>query len=360
MKYSKDVYINDAVGVWYGVREFGIDKKTLEQTFEILDKETFIEFLFNLKVLLFSENFFNFIGVTGNDIWDLWVYLSFLVQEDLVKVKGKRLIPKDERLVKNLLRPKSRKEIVNSLEKKLKINLAKKENLPFLKLLNIDFKWKSKFDQVPIYTYSVIFVIEKILEWLPIKGKFLIIGDDDFISIPLSIVEPELEVKVVDIDEDVLEVIEDLNLKLNLSIKTKLVDIRKDKLKEKFFGFYTNPPYTEWGVKKFVSFGVNSFGKDGGMAFLVVGDDVSSRFLFLQKFFSRKGLALWEIVTNKVMYPFVEIDKEYRMIKEKLSSLIDEKLIRKNPSIGANFLVFNYIPWKVKRIKTPRNIYCYV
>ncbi len=215
---------------------------------------------------------------------------------------------------------------------------------------------------MPISQGSAIFVVRKILEKLPLNKKFLFVGDDDFISVILGLVSPGLESLVIDADEELLSCIRSLARKFNLKIETKKVDIRKEKsLGEKFTGFLTSPVYTEAGVKEFVGFGKNQFGKDGGFGFLNLSDEsIGNRFLFLQEFFIKNNLIIKEIITGKVYYPYIELYREDREILRRLSSLIDERVIKKSPKIGAALYIMEFLPLRPKRVKFKKPIYAYL
>ena len=200
------------------------------------------------------------------------------------------------------------------------------------------------------------------MEYLPLTKKFLFVGDDDFVSVILGLASPDIESTVVDVDEQLLNCLNLLSFKFNLKIKTQKIDIQKEKfLGEKFIGFLTNPAYTEEGAKEFLKFGISQLGEDGGFCFLEIGDEaIGNRFLFLQDFFVKKNLIIKELISNKICYPWFLIQKEDKLIYERLRAMLDEKVIKKSPKLSASLYIFDYLPFKVKKLKLKTPIYSYL
>jgi len=289
--------------------------------------------------------------------------LKFLEKEKIIKVKkdGRVFLLKKE-LEKIIPKPQKEEEIKRRIEKKL--NFRVREEKPAVDLFKKfqSFKVKAKWDQMPISQSSAIFIVKKILENLPLNKKFLFIGDDDFISVFLTLAEPNIECQVIDVDEQLLECLKILSSKFKLKIEAKKIDIRKEKyLKEKFVGFLTNPVYTEAGVKEFVKYGVNQLGEDGGIVFLEVGDEsIGNRFLFLEDFFAKKNLIIEEVIKEKIFYPYIELYKEDKEILRRMKTMIDEKKIKESPKLAASLWIFKYLPFKPKKIKLKKPIYAYL
>jgi len=362
LDFDRNYYLQDAK-TWFGVRELKLNKKILQKFYDNYQRFSFLEFLREIKDIIYSKNVFDFILKNSLDDWGLWYYLKFLEKEKIIKVKrnGKVIVLRKE-ILKIIPKPQSEQEIKRKLERKLRIKIKGTEPVINLFKKIQDFKVKSKWDQMPISQSSAIFVVKKILENLPKKGRFLLIGDDDFISVILTLVDPKIECVVCDIDEQLLECINILSSKFNLKIETRKVDLGKKKnLGEKFIGFLANPIYTEAGVKEFVKFGKNQLGKEGGVGFLEVGgDDIGSRFLFLQEFFVKNNLIVKEVIPNKIYYPHIMLHKEDKEILKRFSLMIDEKVIRRSPRLGASLYIFNYLPFKPKKMKFKRPIYSYL
>lgn len=362
LNFDRNYYFRDAK-TWFGVKKLKLNKKILKEFYDNYEKVSFLEFFGDIKDIIFAKNVFDFISKNAVDDWDLWYYLKFLEKEKIIKIKrnGKVSILKKE-VLNAIPRPQSEKAIKEKLERKLKIKIREKE--PVINILKKfqDFVVKAKWDQMPISAGSAIFLVKKILDYLPLKGKFLFIGDDDFVSVILTLADPSIECQVIDIDKQLLECIGLLASKFNLKIETKKVDIRKEKsLGEKFIGFLCNPVYTEEGVKEFVKYGKKQLGKDGGIVFVEIGDDtIGNRSLFLQEFFTKENLTIEEIIPNKIYYPWISLHKEDKVISKRLFSMIDEKIVKKSPKIGASLYIFEYIPFQVSRVKFKKSIYSYL
>lgn len=362
LNFDRNYYFRD-VKTWFGVSELKLNKKILKEFYENYEKASFLEFLGDVKDIIYSKNIFDFIVKNAVDEWDLWYYLKFLEKEKVIKVKrsGKVFVLRKE-ILKIIPKPQSEKEIKRKIEKRLKIKIKEKEPVINMFKKFQDFVVKAKWDQMPISQSSAIFLTKKILEKLPLNGKFLFVGDDDFVSVILTLVDPSIECLVIDIDEQLLDSIDLLSSKFRLKVETRKVDIRKEKfLGERFIGFLVNPTYTEEGVKEFLKYGKNQLGKDGGIVFLEVGEEtIGNRFLFLQDFFVKENLIIDEVIANKIYYPWILLHKEDKVIARRLFSMIDKEIVMKSPKIGASLYIFEYLPFKVSRVKFKKSIYSYL
>jgi len=362
LKFDRDYYLCD-VKTWFGVEGLRLNKKILKEFYENYQKVSFLEFLGNVKDIIYSKNVFDFITKNAVDDWDLWYYLKFLEKEKIIKVKRTSKVSLLKKEIRRVIpKPQTEKEIKRKIEKKLKIKIKEKEPVISMFKKFQDFVVKAKWDQMPISMGSAIFVVKKILENLALNKRFLFIGDDDFVSVILTLADENIECTVCDIDEQLLECINLLALKFNLKIETRKVDIRKQKaLGEKFVGFLCHPVCTEEGVKEFVKYGKQQLGKDGGVVFLEVGDEaIGNRFLFLQDFFAKENLIINEVIPNKIYYPWILLHKEDKIIARRLFSMIDKKIVTKNPRLGASLYIFEYLPFKILRVKFKKSIYSYL
>jgi len=356
LKFKENQYFKD-VQFWFGVEKMKISQSQIKKIIQNYELESFLNFLKNVKDIIYSENVLNLVSTWSVDQWHLYYYLQFLRKEGLISFKknGKAKVLRKE-FFKIFPRKRNEKEIQEIIEKKLKMKL------PLESPSNFPFKTEVlvQYDQLPISISSTIFLVKKILEYLPLNKKFLFVGDDDLISLYLSLTEPNIESLVVDVDEDLLAKIEEISKKFNLKIETKKLNIIKGKKLtpyqdfsgESIIGFLTSPVYTYEGVKGFVNFGVNQLGQEGGYGFLNLGDEaIGNRILFLEKFFVEKNLQIEEIISGKVYYPWLITHPEDKVIFERLKVFFDENLIKKSPLIGASLWIFNYIPCKVPEPK---------
>ncbi len=363
LEFDREWFFTEKKKYSSSLKGIKISDKILREFYENYNKPPFLTFLSNLKILIYSRSVFDFVLENFSEDWNLWPYLKFLEDEKIIKVKrnGKVSLLKKE-IKKIIPRPQNSIEIKKKIENKLKVKAKEKEPVVNLFKKFQKFLVKGKWDQMPISTGSAFFVAEKILKYLPKNGKFLFVGDDDFISVILSLAEPNIESLVVDADEELLSCIDNLALRFKLKIKTKKIDIRKQKnLGEKFIGFLCNPIYTEEGVKEFMRFGKNQLSDDGGFAFLEIGDEViGNRFLFLQDFFTKNNLLIIELIPDKVFYPQIMLYKEDKEIIKRLSQMIDKKIVMKSPKLGAALYIFEHLPSKLKRVKFKKPIYAYL
>ncbi len=363
IKFRKRYFILDAKKYSTSLQGLKLSDRIIGEFYDNYYKIPYISFLENIKYLLYSKNAFDFLSKDSSEDWTLWPYLYFLEKERIIKVqKSGRVKTINRGILKLIPRPRARKEIRKAIEKKLKIKI--KESEPVINLFKKfrDFEVKAKWDQMPISQGSAIFVVEKILERLPLKKNFLFVGDDDFVSVILGLSAPEVESLVIDADEQLLDCINLLAKKFKLKIKIKKVDIRKKtNLGEKIIGFLTNPVYTADGVKEFVKYGKNQLGKDGGVVFLEVGDEsIGNRFLTLQEFFTKNGLIISELIRGRIFYPYIELYKEDKEIFRRLSALIDGKVIKNSPKLAASLYIFKYLPSKIKKVKFKKPFYAYL
>jgi len=349
LNYRVNLFSKD-VRFWFGVEKLKITEKEIKKIAREYYKDTFLDFLRRIRDIVFSPFPLSLIKNWSEDYWPFFYYLSFLEKQRIIKVKkdGKVSLLKKE-FLKIFPKKRTEKEIQEIVEKKLKMKLDLKNfsNFPF------KTKIQSQYDQFPISVSSAIFIVKKILDYLPLNKKFLFVGDDDFISVYLSLAEPKIESLVVDIDDELLEKIRKISRKFRLKIETKKLDIRKvKKLGEKFVGFCSNPVYTFEGIKNFLDFGIKQLGEDGGYLFLSVSDEaIGNRILFLEEFFAKKKLKIEEVIKEKVYYPFNIVHSEDKILFERLKKFFKENLIKKSPMIEASLWIFEYIPFKISKPK---------
>jgi len=344
---------------WVGVEDMKLSKKTLEEIFDNYEKSSFVSFAKGIKNIIYGKNIFDYLIESSEGVWDLQIYLEFLTKEKIIKVQrnGKVMV-----LQKGILflipQPLDKTVIQKRIEKRLRKELLVAKPVTSV----FPLKLEADYDQMPISISSALFLVEKILQYIPLKKKFLFVGDDDFVSVFLALADPSVESVVIDIDENLLERIDELAKKYNLKIKTKKVDVRKkQKMSERFVGFLVNPAYNFAGVKKFVEFGVSHLGKDGGFVFVEIGDEaIGNRFLYLQQFFAKRNLLLEELITKKISYPWVSLHEEDKMMQKKLEKFVDRETIEKSPKLAASLWIFDYIPFRVKKVNMKSSIYSYI
>lgn len=355
LEFDKSNFFKD-YKYWLGTPR--VSKRKLEEIYSNYYRPSFAVFLIRIKNLVYSKQVFDFILKNSVDAWDLWAYLTFLKKEKLIKLAGKRIGWKSK-IFDGIPNPQSEEVIKKKVERKLGVRIRGNEPITSLFKKHITFRSKATWDQMPIASSSAIFLVKKILDWLPLNKKFLFVGDDDFISILLCSANPSIEALVVDVDESLLSSIEKLALKLDLKIETSKEDVRKKRKIGEFIGFLCNPPYTEAGVESFLDFGLEQLGKDGGVVFLEFSEDtIGNRTLFLQKFFARKRLIILEAITKHIFYPWRKLLEEDRIITKRFSRLVGKRNIKDAPMLAANLFVFEYLPFRPKPSKF--GIYSYI
>ena len=358
LKYEERSFIKDSIG-WLGNNK-KITTETKRRIYKNYHRASFFQFLKNLKDIIYSPSPFDFITKGTSDDWGLFQYLSFLKEKGVIKISRNGRITEIKGLKEMIPAPQSEEEIIEKIERKFKIN----NSASVLDLFGefTDFKPKGNWDQMPISQGSAIFIVKKILDYLPLYGKFLFIGDDDFISVLLGLAEPKSRSFVIDADKDLLNSINLLTSRFKLGIETKNVDLRKRPLLNGCFtGFLCNPPYTEEGSTSFLSYGLDQLGSDGGSVFLAIGtQDIGNRAIFMQRFFTQRNLIIKEMITERIKYPFLNLHPEDETCFQKMKTLFNQEVITKNPKLGADLLIFNYIPFKIERISKSRSLYRYL
>ncbi len=351
-KYAKEFFERNYIN-WTGNKK--LPKHKIEDIFFSFKLATFFNFLDKIRTLYFTNDIFELIKKYNENVWLGYEILSFLLYKNIVRIKNKRIIF-NERFDSFFIKPMSEEEVV----KRLKEVLGSGINLNKSVLYNLnpksEFKWKTKYDQIPISTKSAITIISKISYYFPAKLNFIFIGDDDFISIPLKLIL-DIPVSSLDKDEEILNEVEKLSKKFNVVVNTIKADVRKKKNIKNFYGCYMNPPYNLPGSTKFLEFSSKILSKDGGAAFLILGNEaLEKRYIHLQKSISNLGFIIREIIPSKISYEFYLHYKEDSIIYEKMKELNFE-LIGKE-AIFAALYVLEFVG-KVKKIPHEKNIYSY-
>lgn len=147
--------------------------------------------------------------------------------------------------------------------------------------------------------------------------KILLIGDDDFLSLSLSLTEKAKEIIVMDIDEELLQTINKISETNGLEVQTVHYDIRKPlptKLLSRFDVVFADPPYTFSGINLFLSRGLETLkDTEGGKFYLCFSqlDLSSSEILHVQRAINSAGLVISEILYNFNEYTLRDDMKEY-------------------------------------------------
>ena len=341
---------------WIGSNRISKKKDEIEKIFLSYRLKPFFTFLDIFRNLYYSKDIFEVIKKNNEDVWFGLDILSFLLEKNLIEIKSGKIFFR-ENFDNFFIKPMSEFEVA----RKLKYYIKRKINLEKPLLFNIDpsskYKWKARYDQVPMTTKSAISVLSKISYYFPVRANFAFVGDDDFLSIPFRMIfnAPTFS---MDIDKELLSEVERLSKKMQLEVFTLSVDVRKEKIMKDFYGFYTNPPYNLQGSIKFLSFGTNLLSDEGGIAFLALGDDaIGKRIIHLQREISNKGYSIKEVVPSMISYKFYLHHKEDVMILRKMEDVGIN--IKNKEVLFASLYVLEYFGTPIN-YKIRSDIYCYV
>jgi len=118
--------------------------------------------------------------------------------------------------------------------------------------------------------------------------NFVFLGDSDLTSVALALfVHPTSRIVVFDIDSKLKEIINSANSELHLNIKFVEHDLRKEipeMYLKTFDCFITDPPYTQNGVKLFISRGIQLLSDEkDGVSYLSFSNKPPKQMLEIQK-----------------------------------------------------------------------------
>lgn len=334
------------------------------QIYQVYYRVPFYSFTRNIRHLVYSRAPFDPVRMEARGWEWLLNYIEFLLDEGIIGVDKKRdrFYLRDKDLGLLLPSPVSEDTIKERIEKRLKKNLKRNHLVTDLFEDIYPFSPEPAFDQGPVSLESAIFIVKKILDHIPMAGRFLFIGDDDLISLILSIVEPQIRPVVIDIDRKLLEGIDRIAGRYNIPVTTGVRDVRKEPLRGyNFTGFHTHPPYIESAVKKFVDFGIKHIGMDGGLVSLAIGDlALGNRYLYLQRFFASRQLLIRECLKGAIYYPCKALYREEKITEKRYHKHLGRKTVEDGYVLGAGLYIFEYIPFKVKRVAAGRSVYRYL
>jgi predicted methyltransferase len=131
------------------------------------------------------------------------------------------------------------------------------------------------------------------------EKKVLCLGDDDLVSVAVANLKKSAQVSVLDIDKQLLDAIETISTKENIQVITQAYDARQS-LPRNFMGkfdvVFTDPPYTQSGVKLFLSRAIQALDpkNNSGRIYLCYGnsDRAKERFLPIYKILIDSGLMI--------------------------------------------------------------------
>jgi len=157
------------------------------------------------------------------------------------------------------------------------------------------------YDQAPIGYKQALKNISYILSAISDERQFAFLGDDDFHSILLGKILPNINITVFEADSRVTEAIEEIAEKESLAVSVIRTDMRDGipcKYHGKFEAFYTDPPYSEQGALLFLYWGIKLLNEHRGswgvtaLPYTVLPRGVREMLLNVQEFLIKGGFLI--------------------------------------------------------------------
>jgi len=270
------------------------------------------------KIILVSKE----IGISVKKILDMLYILKNgePVENDILLQKigvSKNVLNQTKKLLSQILKPPSKetqlkREVILKTRALFKKNYRPEESFWHF-LQNQDFKETSrliekyknrrpfpnrKYDQFTATVETTAMRVGLLNFYEDIRGKrLLFLGDDDFTSIAVASFKTALKICVLDIDSRVLDEIKFISEENKLGIEVIHSDLKKnlpDSCRNKFDIVFTDPPYTEKGIKLFLSRAVESLDTSNFAARVYAcygnSDRSKERFLPINEIFVSLGL----------------------------------------------------------------------
>ncbi len=141
--------------------------------------------------------------------------------------------------------------------------------------------------------------------------KILLLGDDDFTSLAIALLDISSDITVLDIDMRLTDVIGKIADENNYQIKCYNHDLRKpipDELMGQFDTVLTDPPYTIPGLELFLSRTIQALKKENGRKiYLAYAHRAPNDLLDFQQAIVNHGLAIQEKIPGFNLYEGAEI-----------------------------------------------------
>lgn len=142
--------------------------------------------------------------------------------------------------------------------------------------------------------------------------KIALLGDDDLVSVSLSLLGGYSELTTVDVDRDIVTVVEGIKREMGINnIHTYVCDLR-NKLKSEFLGKFdvvmTDPPYTRSGITLFLNRAIQFLGDtkdyEGKYIFLFYGNSFKTpeKNLKIQEVIGRFNLVIEDKIDKFARY----------------------------------------------------------
>ena len=165
------------------------------------------------------------------------------------------------------------------------------------------------------------------------KKDFILIGDDDLLSIALSLTQMPSGITVLDIDKRLGEFIKDVNKQYGFDIEFRgynVADPLPSDLIGKFDVFSSEPLETLTGLKAFVSRGISCLKENAtGYFGLTILEASHKKWLAIQRLLSRMNCVITDIIGGFSAYPMDYGTVNYETFAYKLGIPVG-----KNPGIN--------------------------
>jgi len=145
-----------------------------------------------------------------------------------------------------------------------------------------------------------------------VEGRnILLLGDDDFTSIALALLNVKTNIVVLDIDSRLTDTISNISEKNKYPVKCFVHDLRKPvntEFTNKFDTILTDPPYTIPGLRLFLSRAIQALKReDGRKIYLAYPHRAPNELLEVQQEILKHGLAIEEIIPGFNLYEGAEM-----------------------------------------------------
>ena len=165
------------------------------------------------------------------------------------------------------------------------------------------------------------------------KKDFILIGDDDLLSIALSLTQLPSRITVLDIDERLGDFIKNANEKYGFDIEFRRYNVAEPLPKDligNFDVFSSEPLETLTGLKAFVSRGISCLKENGvGYFGLTILEASHQKWLAIQRLLSRMNCVITDIIRGFSVYPMDYGTVNYEKFAYKLGIPVG-----KNPGIN--------------------------
>ncbi len=165
------------------------------------------------------------------------------------------------------------------------------------------------------------------------RREFILIGDDDLLSIALSLTQLPSRIVVLDIDERLGEFIVEASREYHFDIEFRKYDVVQPLPKDlvgNFDVFSSEPLETLTGLKAFVGRGVSCLKENGtGYFGLTILEASHKKWLAIQKTLSSMNCVMTDIIRGFTAYPTNYETVDYESFVKKL-----EIPVEKNPGVN--------------------------